>query len=91
VKCFIKQKWGDAQTHVYLLIKEHPDFLPAHLMRINLLCRQGRFNDSEMALSRVERELDLETVHAIQQDLILRRRVWNRKLTTITSGDRSIA
>lgn len=91
VKCYIKQKWGDAQTHVDFLIEEHPDFLPAHLMRINLLCREGRFNDSEMALSRVEKELDLETVHAIQDDLILRRRVWNRKLATTTSGDRSIA
>jgi hypothetical protein len=91
VKCCFKQKWGDAQTHLDFLIREHPEFLPAHLMRIDLLCRQGRFNDSEMALSRVEKELDLETVHAIQEDLILRRRVWDRKLATITSGDRSIA
>lgn len=89
VKCYFKQKWGDAQTHLDFLIKEHPDFLPAHLMRIDLLCRQGRFNDSEMALSRVEKELDLETVHAIQEDLILRRRVWDRKQATITSGDRN--
>lgn len=83
VKCYLKQKWEDAQSHIDSLIKEHPDFVPAHLMRIHLLCRAGRFNDSEMVLSRVEKELDLETVHAIQEDLILRRRVWNRKLAIV--------
>jgi hypothetical protein len=91
VKCSLKQEWGDAQRYVDSLIEEHPDFLPAHLMRINLLCREGRFNDSEMALSRVEKELDLETVHGIQEELILRRRIWGRKFATITNGDRLIA
>lgn len=43
-----------------------------------------------MVLSRIEKELDLETAHAIQEDLILRRRVWNRKLAIVPSGAGSI-
>ncbi len=79
VKSFLKQDWSAARAQLEAVVSSSPDFVPGHLLLFDLLCREGRFDDAEIALAQVQDALDIESLQSIQEELTLRRRVWKRK------------
>ncbi len=79
IRHFLKREWSQAQDIVQELIKRDPEYRPARMFMIELKMRLGDFDGAETSLIEIQADLDAETLQAIQQDIILRRRIAERK------------
>ncbi len=79
VRHFLKYEWSQARDLVYELIKSKPEYQPARLLLIELKMRLGDFDGAGALLAEIQSDLDAETLQSIQQDIVLRRRILERK------------
>jgi len=76
---FWKREWDQALNLANDLISGYPDYYPPRLLAIELKMRLEDFGGAEMALAEIQRDLDVDTVQSIQHDIVLRRRIAERK------------
>ena len=78
-KLFRQKRWNDAINCVNEVVKEYPKYLQAKLFLIELMMRTNNYSKADNVLSKIEYELDTETLQEIQQEIILRKRVFERQ------------
>ena len=79
VKQYMQQRWSEAMATARQLIAEQPDFIPAKLIYLDLLGKDGRFDESADLVSELQGKVEPDALQTIQADLILRERIWKRK------------
>lgn len=78
-KCMYKRRWDVAEQHIALCLQQFPDYLPAHLAMIELKMRKDDNDGAESALAEIQNDLDVDTLQSIQHDIVIRRRIAQRK------------
>jgi len=79
IRLFFKHEWSQAQDVINQLIGRNPKYRPAKLLLIDLMMKLEDFDRAGAVLADIQSDLDAETVQSIQQDIIVRRRVSDRK------------
>lgn len=83
VRHFLRREWKQALGLIEALIRREPDYRPARLFMIELKMRLGDFDGAGATLAGIQSDLDTDTLQFVQQDILIRRRIADRKRESI--------
>lgn len=79
MRYYRKREWAKARDAIKALIDSNPECKLAKPLLVEFLMRLEDFNEAESALARFQNEIDTETLQSIQQDIIVRKGIYERK------------
>lgn len=86
MRSYLKGRLPEALAELEVLVQTSPTYLPAQLMKLGILARLGQFDAAADVLSCVQGDVDVDTLQSIQEELVLRRRIWERKHVAVDRG-----
>jgi hypothetical protein len=79
LNAYLQKHWSEALGFSEELALAYQDYLPGKMLRIQLFLQLHRFEDAIRQLQAAEREVDADLAERIQQEIILRKRIFERQ------------